>query len=207
MFKYNDAQKGAPKVGFGGGNALPPGKTILRLEVSKPGTSQNLKAGTAGQWMVISEWTVLSVSRRDYDVDKGYRDWKGSIVTAEANDRRSYVIKGQHAGASGDLNMLVALLHGIDGYSQAALRAAGLVANDSTAVEADRVAGEFNKLIDFALSEKNPFLGTILECEVKPVESTGPQGSRTFMRHQFTFVSEPAVVAANAEIRAAAGLK
>lgn len=205
MFKYNQADKGAPKVGFGsGGDGFPPGEFVVVFRKAKEQASKNLKTGTAGQPMVVTEWEILDVARKDYE-GEGYKGWDGNVLTAKPGVKRSYVLKMWNVGAIGDLNELASMLSGINTKNPAAMRAAGLVAKDDSAVEVDRLANAFNGLIERMLSEdgSNPLGGFILRLEVSA--KTNETTKKTFMVHKFSYVNEAADD--NAALLAKIGLK
>lgn len=202
MFKYNQADKGAPKVGFGsGGDGFPPGEYIVAFKKAKEQLSKNLKTGTAGQPMVVTEWSILDISHGG----EPYTEWNGNVLTAKVGMTRAYVLKMWNVGAIGDLNELAAMVNGINAKNPAAMRASGLVQANDSAVEVDRLASTFNDLIGRMLSEdgSNPFSGFILRVSVSA--KTNEQTKKTFMVHKFSYVDEAAVD--NAAILAKVGLK
>ncbi len=203
VFKYNQAKEGAPKIGFSGGVGLPPGQYILKSEKIKPDESKDKKNGNNGKPMIVTEWTILKVIRRDFDIDKGYKSWDNQVLTANEGDRRSYVIKSWHAGWLGDLNELAVLMRGIDSKSPLAMRNAKLVQTEESAVEMERVADELNKLIAIMVDEKQPYLNTVIGCTV--ADKTSDKG-HTFMRHTFDLVRDDEGRAHNSEVRKTAGL-
>jgi hypothetical protein len=205
MFKYNQAAKGAPKVGGGkGGDSFPPCKVVVAFRKAKADTSK--EPATLNKPMVITEWEVLQVVRQDYPSEEGYKNWKGDVLTVKEGVKRSYVIWPAQDGSWGELNELAALLNGVNTRNPAAMRAAGLVAKDESAAEVDRLANVFNGLIERVLSEDgtNPMLDYVLELETAPKVT---RSNRTFMRHSFSFPSDAEALAHNAAILAKLGLK
>ncbi len=204
-FNYNPANKGMPKAGGStGGDGFPPCKVVVAFRKAYPDTGKD--QATLGKPMVITEWEVLQVVRRDYVEAEGYRNWKGETLRVEEGIKRSYVIWQGNDGKWSDLNAVAALLNGVDIGNPAAMRAAGLTAKDDSAAETDRVCGVYNAMLDRMMAEdgSNPFGETILELNTRTKET---KAKRTFMVHQFGFPTDPEALKFNAEILAKVGLK
>ena len=197
--RFNSANtKEAPKIGSRGGEKPPPGRYVFGFQVAKSDISENKKARTNGDQLVIFEFVVVRV----LSGGEPKPDWQGNIRTAPIGARRSWVLNMKGDRSLGQLNEIALFLHGVNARDPSELRSLGVIALDDTSDAIRKAANEMDDLCNAVVdAEKNTLLNVRIECEVKDIETEKDDGSkRTFIAYNFGLCADPADLEHNAKI-------